>query len=75
MPSGNPSALRGYTAVATIIDEAAFIERPEDVLAAILPTLTRDPNAELVLASTPAGKNSLFYEMYQNALGDEDWYV
>lgn len=75
LPSGNPSALRGYTAVATIIDEAAFIERPEDVLAAILPTLTRDPNAELVLASTPAGKNSLFYEMYQNALGDEDWYV
>lgn len=64
LPSGNPPALRGYTAIATIIDEAAFIERPEDVLAAILPTLTRDPNAELIIASTPAGKNSLFYEMY-----------
>lgn len=75
LPSGNPSALRGYTAVATIIDEAAFIERPEDVLAAILPTLTRDANAELVVASTPAGKNSLFYEMYNSALDDEEWFV
>lgn len=75
LPSGNPSALRGYTAVATIIDEAAFIERPEDVLAAILPTLTRDANAELVVASTPAGKNSLFYEMYNSALNDEEWFV
>lgn len=75
LPSGNPSALRGYTSVATIIDEAAFIERPEEVLAAILPTLTRDPNSELVVASTPAGKNSLFYEMYNSALNDEEWYV
>lgn len=75
LPSGNPSALRGYTSVATIIDEAAFIERPEEVLAAILPTLTRDPNSELVVASTPAGKNSLFYEMYNSALDDEEWYV
>lgn len=75
LPSGNPSALRGYTAQATIIDEAAFIERPDEVLAAILPTLTRDPDAELIIASTPAGKNSLFYEMYQNAKDDEEWYV
>lgn len=32
LPSGNPNALRGYTATgATIIDECAFLERPEEV--------------------------------------------
>lgn len=55
LPSGNPASLRGFTSAATIIDEAAFIENPADVFAAITPTLTRDPNAELILASTPAG--------------------
>lgn len=75
LPSGNPSGLRGYTADCIIIDESAYIERPEDVYAAIVPTLTRNKNAKLVLASTPAGMNSWFYDIYQKALEDPDWYV
>jgi phage FluMu gp28-like protein len=72
LPSGNPSALRGFTSTATIIDEAAFIENPSDVFAAITPTLTRDPNAELILASTPAGQTGTFYDIWIN--DDESWY-
>lgn len=72
LPSGNPAGLRGYTAAATLIDECAYIERPNDVYAAIVPTLTRDPNAELVIASTPAGKHGLFWDLWNTA--DDTWY-
>lgn len=70
LPSGNPSALRGYTSDLTCIDEACFIEHPEEVLAAISPTLTRNPNSRLVMTSTPSGRNSLFYKLIQDA-GDD----
>lgn len=37
--------------------------------------MTRDPDAELVFTTTPAGKNGPFYDIYQNALEDENWMV
>lgn len=64
LPSGNPQALRGYTAACVIIDECAFIERLEDVFQSILPTLTRNKNADLILASTPGGTIGKFYELF-----------
>lgn len=72
LPSGNPAGLRGYTASATLIDECAYIERPYDVYSAIVPTLTRDPDAEIIVASTPAGKNGLFWDLWSNT--DDTWY-
>ena len=73
LPSGNPTALRGWSAQAILIDECAFIERPYDVMAAIGPSLTRDPNSELIIASTPAGKQGLFWDIYNKT--DDNWYV
>lgn len=73
LPSGNPSALRGYTAQCVLLDECAFIDNAYDVMQAIAPTLTRDPDAELVVASTPAGRAGLFWDLWSQA-GD-DWYV
>lgn len=64
LPSGNPSALRGWSAQCIIIDEGAFIDNPEDVWAAITPTLLRDPNAEMILVTTPAGTVGWFYNLY-----------
>ena len=75
MPSGNPAGLRGYTAQCVLIDEAQYIEHFDDVIAAIAPTITRDENAELILASTPAGKNSPFYKMWNDALNSDEWYT
>lgn len=72
LPSGNPAGLRGYTAAATLIDECAYIERPYDVYSAIVPTLTRDPDAEIIVASTPAGKNGLFWDLWNSA--DDTWH-
>lgn len=74
LPSGNPAALRGYTSDLTIIDEAAFIENPDEVLAAIAPTLTRNPNSQLAMTSTPAGMQGVFYEYFQNAKEDAQWH-
>lgn len=45
------------------------------MFAAIAPTLTRNKDAKLVVASTPAGMNSWFYDLYRKALDDEEWYV
>ena len=76
LPSGNPSALRGWSAQCIIIDEGAFIENPNDVWGAITPTLLRDPNAEIVIAATPAGSVGWFYDIYNKALDNPtDWYV
>lgn len=72
LPSGNPSALRGYSAQAILMDEAAFIERADDVFAAIAPTLTRDRDAELIITSTPAGKSGFFWDMWNRM--DDSWY-
>lgn len=64
LPSGNPAALRGWSAQAVIIDEAAFCMDFEEVMMAIAPTLTRDPTSELIFCTTPAGKNGPFYDLY-----------
>lgn len=56
--------LRGYTANCVVCDEAAYIYHLDEILHAIAPTLSRDPNAELILTSTPAGKNGAFYDLY-----------
>lgn len=74
--SSNPAGMRGWSAGLVCIDEAAYVEHMDQVINAIAPTLSRDKNAELILCTTPAGKNGPFYELYQTALSDrETWYV
>lgn len=68
-------ALRGYTAACVAIDEAAYIDHLEDIMQAIAPTLTRDPSATLILASTPAGKESAFGKLFDKACTDPAWHV
>lgn len=63
LPSTSDS-LRGFTAECVCCDEAAFIPHLDDILQGIGPTLTRDPESELILTTTPAGMNGPFYELY-----------
>lgn len=67
LPSGNPNALRGYSSSAVIIDECFFIDNPDQVMQAITPTLTRNPESKLILCSTPGSKNNIFYDIFVNA--------
>ena len=73
--SDDGSNLRGFTAQCVCIDEFNFIPHLEEQLNAIAPTLTRDPNAELIMTSTPAGKNGFGYKLYCDAKNSADWYV
>ena len=57
------------------IDEAAYVSHLDNIMNAINPTLSRDDNAELILTTTPSGKNGDFYELYSDALNDDNWYV
>lgn len=72
LPS-NPDALRGYTARVVCIDEAAFVPFVDECWQAILPTLTRTRDSEVIICSTPAGMSGFFYDLYKNA--DDSWYV
>lgn len=72
LPS-NPDGIRGFTAAIVCIDECAFVPFVDECYQAIAPTLTRDPNAELIVCSTPAGCSGLFYDIYTQA--DDSWYI
>lgn len=68
-------SLRGWSTRCVVVDEAAFVWKLDEIMQGLAPTLTRDPDAELILTTTPAGKNGPFYELYNNALNDPQWYV
>lgn len=76
LPSSTDGAnLRGFTAQCVCVDEAAYVWHLDTILQAINPTLSRDPNAELILTTTPAGKNGAFWELYCQAKTSDEWYV
>lgn len=69
LPSSTDGAnLRGWTVTGCVaIDEAAFIRNLDAIMQAIAPTLSRSQTAQLVIASTPAGRHGKFYEMWTAA--------
>ena len=77
LPSSTDGAnLRGWTVTGCVaIDEAAFIRNLDAIMQAIAPTLSRSETAQLVIASTPAGKHGKFYDMWTAAQHDPSWHV
>ena len=77
LPSSTDGAnLRGWTVTGCVaIDEAAFIRNLDAIMQAIAPTLSRSQTAQLVIASTPAGKHGKFYDMWTAAQNDPSWHV
>lgn len=67
----NAEAIRGLYFDGIVIDEVADI-KPEVWGEIIRPTLS-DRNGKCVFIGTPKGQN-LFFEMYQRALNNDDWY-
>lgn len=62
----NPETVRGYTGD-VFLDEFAMHAADRDLWASIFPTLLRD-DGELDIASTPRGRNNLFYRLRDNPL-------
>lgn len=76
VPAGDGTAGRGFTIKgALLVDEAAYIPKLDELLQGVAPTLTVCKDAQLVLASTPSGKNHPFYKLWCNALEDDSWYT
>ena len=73
--SSNVDGMRGWTANIVCIDECAFVQHLDEVMQAIAPTLSRNKNAKLILTSTPASKQSYFYQLFEQACNDSNWYV
>lgn len=66
----------GLTVNLLYIDEFAHINEAnlDEFYRAILPTITADPNAKVIITSTPNGRNK-FYEIWQDAIGGISEYV
>ena len=72
--SSGPDASRGVGGVSWLVfDEAAFIENGKDVYASAVPTVSNSGN--IVMVSTPNGKDALYYETCRRAAlkGTADW--
>ena len=67
---GSEATVRGYSAARLIVvDEAARC--PDDLLAAVRPTLATSAGGRLVALSTPAGKKGWFYQTW--TFGGPEW--
>jgi len=68
------ATIRGYSVHEIQIDEAAYLpgmNGGEDVIVSVLPMLRDDvQNSQVVFASTPAGKNNHFAELFQETKDD-----
>ena len=62
----NPHTVRGYTGD-VLLDEFAMHRDDADLWAAVFPSVSRD-HGELDVASTPAGRQNLFYRLQRNEI-------
>jgi phage FluMu gp28-like protein len=64
----NPATARGYSAN-LVLDEFAFHDDAEAIWRAVYPVITNPLRGDLKLRvlSTPAGRNSKFYDLWENA--------
>ncbi|MBI5500850.1 MAG: hypothetical protein HY907_11455 [Deltaproteobacteria bacterium] len=62
--------LRGHAADRVVVDEAAYV--PDTVIEEAIMPLLADVGGELVLASTPSTKGSLFHRMFERGRSGTD---
>ena len=73
---GKPESCRGWTVDLLVCDEMAFWQQPDECWQAIVPALLNKiagGDKEIIICSTPLGKNSLFFDLCQRAKVDKDW--
>lgn len=66
----NPDSLRGIYLDGCVMDEVA--DMPENVFPEVIRPALSDRKGWCVFVGTPKGHNA-FYEVYEQASGDEDW--
>lgn len=68
----NPSSLRGIYLDYCVLDESA--DMPESLFPEVIRPALADRKGGALFIGTPRGQNS-FYELYENAKGQEGWYT
>lgn len=70
-------AARGMTISALLLDECAHIDEHvlKEFWSAVKPTVSADPNARVLISSTPNGVGNLFHDLWEKAENGEnkDW--
>lgn len=67
--SSDPNSVRGQSFALLYLDEAAFIERWDELWAAIKPVISSGKHSKIIITSTPNGLNH-FYDLWQSALAN-----
>ena len=73
---GKPESCRGWSVDLLVCDEMAFWQQPDECWQAIVPTVLNKLTGgekEILICSTPLGKNSLFFDLCQRAKAEEGW--
>ncbi len=73
LSSENPDSIRGIYLDGCIIDEAAQIN-PSLIDEVVTPALS-DRKGFMVMCGTPKGVNNIFYDYYQKAQADNNWFL
>ncbi len=72
------TAARGHAINCLLLDELAFIEPMsivEDFMKSVIPTISKAKTSQILITSTPNGKNNIFYHYYNSATkkGTDEW--
>jgi len=65
---------RGFTLTKCLMDELSFVDYDlaDKIYESLYPTLSRDENSQLTIASTPKGINNLFYKIWSDAIAKKN---
>ena len=73
LSSENPDSIRGIYLNGAIIDETAQIN--SELLSEVITPALSDRKGFMILVGTPKGMANLFYDYYQKAQGDPNWFL
>ena len=73
LSSENPDSIRGIYLDGAVIDEASQVSR--ELLDEVIRPALSDRKGWLSLCSTPKGMNNIFYDLYQKAQSEKDWFL
>ncbi len=73
LSSENPDSIRGIYLNGVIIDETAQIN--SELLSEVITPALSDRKGFMILVGTPKGMANLFYDYYQKAQGDPNWFL
>ena len=73
LSSENPDSIRGIYLDGCIIDEAAQVQAA--LIDEVITPALSDRKGFMILVGTPAGMNNLFYDYYQKAQSNKNWFL